>query len=123
MKTLVLALFSLLLVVGMVLTSSQASPPSVSPLTSVSPLSIGEAALAKAAVGGTVEAVDPAGLRITLLTDFGQKESLPITKVSVLVGVTEGERVWCEMNEDGKVTKIVKATPIPERTPAPEPKG
>jgi putative heme iron utilization protein len=119
MKTVVTTLLSLLLVVGMVITSSQASLTS----SQASPPRVWQAGLAKAAVGGTIEAVDPAGLRITLLTDFGQMESLPITKVSVLVGVTEGDRVWCEMNEDGKVTKIVKATPIPERVPAPEPRG
>jgi hypothetical protein len=122
MKTAVMTLLRSLLVVGvvgMVTTSSQAS------LTSgqASPPHVWKVGLAKAAVGGTIEAVDPAGLRITLLTDFGQMASLPITKVSVLVGVTEGDRVWCEMNEDGKVTKIVKATPIPERVPAPEPRG
>jgi hypothetical protein len=112
MKTVVMTLLSLLLIGGMVITPSQAGPPGLEGV-----------ALAKAAVGGTIEAVDPEGLKITLLTDFGKKESLPITKVSVLVGVTEGDRVWCEMNEDGKVTKIVKATPLPERTPAPEPRG
>lgn len=112
MKALVVALFSLLLVIGMAITPSQASPPSS-----------GEAAFAKSAIGGTIESVDPDGLKINILTDFGKKASLPITKVSVLVGVTEGDRVWCEMNEDGKVAKIVKATPLPEGSPAPEPKG
>jgi len=112
MKTLVLALFSLLFVVGLGITPSQISSPS-----------LGGAAFAKPAIGGTIESIDPAGLRVTIMTDSGQKESFPITKVSVLVGVIEGERVWCEMNEDGKVTKIVKATPVPEGSPATEPKG
>jgi Cu/Ag efflux protein CusF len=112
MKTLVIALFSVLLVVGVVIMPSHASP-----------LGLTELLFAKSSIGGTVESVDPAGLKITILTDVGQKESFPVTDASVLAGLTQGERVFCEMNEDGKVAKIVKATPIPNDFPAPEPKG
>jgi len=113
MKTLVIALLGMLLIVGMVITPSHAAP-----LSSVEPL-----VFAKSSTGGMIESVDPVELRVTILTDVGQKESLPVTKVAVLVGVTQGDRVNCELNDDGKVTKIVKTTPIPKDFPAPEPKG
>jgi len=113
MKTLVIALFGGLLVVGMVITPGLAAP-----LSLLEPL-----AFAKSSTGGMIESVDPAELKVTILTDVGQKESLPVTNVAVLVGVTPGDRVNCEMNEDGKVKKIIKTTPIPKGFPAPEPKG
>ena len=112
MKTLVVTLFSLLLVLGMAVTPSQAAP-----------LGSGEPLLAKDSLNGTIADVDRTGLQVTILTDLGQKESLPVTKVSVLVGLTQGDRVNCEMNDDGKITKIVKTAPIPKGSPAPEPKG
>jgi hypothetical protein len=113
MKTLVIALFGVLLMVGMVITPSHAAP-----LSLVEPL-----VFAKSSTGGMIESVDPAELKVTILTDVGQKESLPVTNVALLVGLTQGDRVNCEMNEDGKVTKIIKTTPIPKDFPAPEPKG
>ena len=112
MKTLVFVLLSMLLIVGVV-----SMPGYAAPLSSV------DLVFAKSSTGGMVESVNPAGLTVTILTDVGQKESLPITKVAVLVGVTQGDRVNCELNDDGKVTKIVKTTPIPKDFPAPEPKG
>ena len=113
MKTLVIALLGMLLIVGMVITPSHAAP-----LSSVEPL-----VFAKSSTGGMIESVDPVELRVTILTDVGQKESVPVTKVAVLVGVTQGDRVNCEFNDDGKVTKIVKTTPTPKDFPTPEPKG
>jgi len=112
MKILGIALFGLLLVGGMSITLSQAS------LSSLGGAAVEKSPVTKPAIGGTIESVDPASLRVTILTDFGQKESLPVTKMSVLVGVIEGDRVWAELNEDGKVKKIVKTTPAPERSPA-----
>jgi len=138
MKPLVIALCSMLLVIGMAVTPHQAGPLGSGNLAFAK--SIGgsielidlpglrvismEPVLAKyTSRTGTIENVDPAGLQVTILTDVGQKESLPVTKASVLVGVGQGDRVSCEMNADGKVTKIVKTAPIPEVSPAPEPRG
>jgi hypothetical protein len=101
MKTMVITLFSVLLVVGVVNMPSHAAK----------------------SLGGTIELVDPASLTITIMTDTGQTASLPVVNESLLAGLAHGDRVFCEMNEDGKVTKIVKATPIPNGFPAPEPKG
>jgi hypothetical protein len=137
MKTPAIALLSFLLVAGMVVAPSQASPlSSEEPALAKSRGSMielidlpdwsvtsGKPVRAKYSRSGTIEDVDPAGLKVTILTDLGLKESLPITKVAVLVGVGPGDYVNCEMNADGKVTKMVKITPMPKGSPAPEPQG
>ena len=110
MKTLVVTLFSLVLimgVMGMVVTSGQAVSPDRTELT-----------LAKF-VGGTIEEIDPAGLRVTIQTEMGKKESLRVGDAAVLMGLTKGDRVSAEMDDQGKVVKIVKLTP--DRKGAPEP--
>lgn len=111
MKTLVIGLLSMLVVMGMVITPSQAASPSQ-----------GEPVVVKF-IGGTIESVDPAGLRVTIMTDFGGKESLPVADASVLMGLAKGDRVSVEMDEQGTVKKIVKTTPDQKGKPAPEPKG
>ncbi len=111
MKALIITLSSLLLVVGMIITPSQAGPPS-----------LGEMMFALA-MGGTVEKVDPAGASIVIRNDLGQKEYLLVMDVSELAGVAPGDRVRCEVYADGRVTKIVKTSPPPKEAPAPEPKG
>mgnify|MGYP001558806567 CR=1 FL=1 len=107
MKTLVVMLCSLALVVGVVITAGQAASPDRTDPT-----------LAKF-VGGTIEEIDPAGLRVTIQTEFGKKESFPVGDAAVLMGLTKGDRVSAEMDEQGKVVKIVKLTP--DRKGAPEP--
>ena len=111
MKTLVFALLSMLLVMGVVIAPSQAASPS-----------LGELMFVKF-IGGTIESVDPAGLRITILTELGNKESFPVADASVLMGLTKGDRVSVEMDEQGTVKQIVKTTPDIKGKPAPEPKG
>jgi len=54
-----------------------------------------------------VESID--GMNVTLMTDSGQTQSYPISKESILAGVTKGDQVWFEVNEKGKVTKLAKA--------------
>jgi Cu/Ag efflux protein CusF len=110
MKTLVLALASMLFVTGLIITPGQAAEPSQ-----------GIPAFAKF-IGGTIESVDPSALKVTLLTDGGKKESLRVADASVLMGLTKGDRVSCEMDDQGMVRKIVKTTD-PKGSPAPDPKG
>jgi len=110
MKTLIFILASMLFVTGLIITPSQAAEPSQ-----------GIPAFAKF-IGGTIESVDPSALKVTLLTDGGKKESLPVADASILMGVTQGDRVSCEMDDQGTVRKIVKTTD-PKGAPAPEPKG
>lgn len=110
MKTLVVTLFSLVLIMGvtgMVVTSGQAVSPDRT-----------EPTLAKF-VGGTIEEIDHAALRVTIQTDMGQKESLPVADAEVITGLAKGDRVSVEMDEQGKVMKIVKLAP--DRKGAPEP--
>ena len=107
MKTLIVTLFSLALVMGLVITAGQAaSPGQVQPI------------LAKF-VGGMIEEIDPSGLRVTIQTEFGKKESFPVGDAAVLMGLTKGDRISAEMDEQGKVLKIVKLAP--DRKGAPEP--
>jgi Cu/Ag efflux protein CusF len=110
MKTLIFVLASMLLVTGLIITPSQAAEPSQ-----------GIPAFAKF-IGGTIESVDPSALKVTLLTDVGKTESFPVADASILMGVTKGDRVSCEMDDQGMVRKIVKTTD-PKGTPAPDPKG
>lgn len=107
MKTLVVILFSLALVMGLVITSSPAASPDRTDPT-----------LAKF-VGGTIEEIDPASLRVTIQTEMGKKESLPVTDAGVIKGLSKGDRVSVEMDEQGTVVKIVKLAP--DRKGAPEP--
>ena len=107
MKTLVVTLFSLVLVMGLVITSGQAaSPDQINPtLTKF--------------VGGTIEEIDPAGLQVTIQTEQGKKESFSVGDAALLMGLTKGDRVSAEMDEQGKVLKIVKLTPDRKGAPAP----
>jgi len=66
-----------------------------------------------------IEEIDPSGLRVTIQTEFGKKESFPVGDAAVLMGLTKGDRISAEMDEQGKVLKIVKLAP--DRKGAPEP--
>ncbi len=105
MKILVVTLFSLALVMGLVVTSSQAASPNQANPT-----------LAKF-VGGTIEEIDPAALRVTIQTEQGKKESFPVGDAALLMGLTKGDRVSAEMDEQGKVLKIVKLAPDTKGAP------
>jgi len=109
MKIFLAVSFTVLLCTGLAVASSPAGPSND-----------GELVLAASSVSGTIESVDPRNLTLILKTDAGETQSLAITKKSVLRGVTQGDRVSCEM-KDGKVTKIIKATPTPKDSPARQP--
>jgi len=109
MKTLIIALLSFLLAGGMVIVPSQAGP-----------LSPTDPVFAKF-IGGTIEEVDHSGLRVTMQTEQGKKESFPVADASVLMGLSKGDRVSIEMDEQGKVRMIVKTTP--DKKSAPEPRN
>ena len=110
----------LLLVMGMVVPAIQAETAPV-------PLAQEKTALIKF-MGGTIEEVDLAGLRITIQTEMGKKESFPVSSAAVMQGLTKGDLVNVELDEQGKALTIVKSDfaprPVPEAPkPAPEPKG
>ena len=110
MKTLIYVLASMLLMTGIIITPGQAAEPSQ-----------GIPGFAKF-IGGTIESLDPSTLKVTILTDMGKKESLPVADPSVLAGLNKGDRVSCEMDDQGMVRKIVKTTD-PKGSPAPDPRG
>jgi len=85
MKTLLTAIASGLFVVGLLIAPSQAA----------------ETGYAR------VESID--GMNVTLMNESGLSKSYPITQESMLAGVTQGDQVWFEVNENGKVTKMAKA--------------
>jgi phage baseplate assembly protein gpV len=110
----------LLLVMGMVVPAIQAETTPLPPAQE-------NTALIKF-MGGTIEEVDLAGLRITIQTEMGKKESFPVSSAAVMQGLTKGDQVNVELDEQGKVLKIVKndfaPKPAPEAPkPAPEPKS
>lgn len=71
-------------------------------------------------VGGTVEKIDLVGLRLTVQTDLGKSEALPVANAGVIKDLYKGDRVSVELDDQGRVIKIVKTTPDPD---APKTKG
>ncbi len=112
MKALIFVLASMLLVTGIIIAPTQAAEP----------MQQGTPALAKF-IGGTIESLDPSTLKVTIMTDAGKKEALQVADASVLMGLAKGDRVSCETDDQGMVKNIVKTTPDPKGSPAPEPKG
>jgi Cu/Ag efflux protein CusF len=110
MKTLVIAVLSMLLAVGLMIVPSQAGGP----------LSLTDSIFAKF-IGGTIEELDHASLRITIQTEQGKKESLTVADASLLQGLSKGDRVSVEMDEQGQARMIVKTMPHRNRKEAPEP--
>ena len=99
MKMPVVTLISVVVAWGLIVTSGHADSPNQA-----------DPALVKF-VGGTIEEMDPAGLRVTIQTERGKKETFPIADASMLMGLTRGDRVSAEMDDQGKVLKIVKLAP------------
>ena len=99
MKMLVVTLFGLVVVLGPLIAPGRAISLNPTDLTLVK------------FVGGTIEEMDPAGLRVTIQTERGKKETFPIADASMLMGLTKGDRVSAETDDQGKVLKIVKLAP------------
>jgi hypothetical protein len=71
-------------------------------------------------IGGTVERIDMIGLRLTVQTDLGHSEALPVASVDVIKNLNKGDRVSAELDDQGLVVNIVKTAPSPN---APRPRG
>lgn len=72
-------------------------------------------------IGSTIEEIDLAGMKITIKTDQGESLSLSVASAEVMKGLTKGDRVSLELDVQGRVMKIVKTAP--DLKIAPEPKG
>lgn len=70
-----------------------------------------EPAIVNQFVGGTVEAIDLIGLRLTVQTDLGKSEALPVANANMIKNLSKGDRVSAELDDQGRVISIVKTTP------------
>ena len=62
---------------------------------------------------GTIEGIDPAGLRVFIQTEMGMK-SLPVANAEVIQRLTLGDQVIVEWNKRGYVLTIVKNNFTPQ---------
>lgn len=69
---------------------------------------------------GTIEGIDPSGLRIIIQTEMGM-QSLPVANEEVIHGLAQGDQVTVKLDEQGYVLAIVKNNFAPK--PAPEPRS
>ncbi len=68
------------------------------------------------AFSGTIEGIDPAGLRVFIQTEMGMK-SLPVANAEVIQEFTLGDQVIVEWDKQGYILTIVKSDdPSPART-------
>jgi len=72
-------------------------------------------------LGGTIEDIDHAALKLTIQTEIGKKESYSVTTADVIQGLIKGDQVSIELDDHGKVLNVVKNNSLP--APAPEPRG
>lgn len=103
MKTLLVMMVSLLLVMGIAMPSSYGAP--------VAPDQF---------IGGTIEEINLAGLSVTILADLGKKESLPVVSADMIKGLAKDDYVSVELDEQGRVFRIVKTTPDVKNEPEPK---
>ena len=67
---------------------------------------------------GTIEGIDPAGLRIIIQTEMGM-QSLPVASEEVIYGLAQGDQVTVKLNEQGYVLAIVRNNSTPKPAPGP----
>jgi hypothetical protein len=68
------------------------------------------------AFSGTIEGIDPAGLRVFIQTEMGMK-SLPVANEEVIQAFTLGDQVIVEWDKEGYILTIVKSDdPSPAST-------
>jgi len=72
-------------------------------------------------LGGTIDEIDHAALKLTIQNEMGKKESFPVTSAEVMQGLMKGDSVSVEVDDQGKVLNIVKNNSLPKQ--APEPRG
>ena len=105
MKTVAMTMISVLILIG-----------------AVGLIGFSELLAATTVTGSTVESIDSTGLNITVQTpgDRG-KLSMPVVSPEVMKGVTVGDRVSLDLDEPGRVVKIIKLVPAPKEEEASEP--
>ena len=63
---------------------------------------------------GTVEEVNATTMKILVKTDIGKSVAVEVSKPELLKDLGLGDRITVQVNEQGKATKIMKNTVIPE---------
>lgn len=63
---------------------------------------------------GTVEEVNTTTMKILVKTDIGKSVAVEVSKPELLKDLGLGDRITVQVNEQGKATKIMKNTVIPE---------
>ena len=61
-------------------------------------------------LGGTIIEIDPASLRVTIQTAMTRKESFRVESADVLMRLSVGDHIRVEMDDQGRVKKIVKTS-------------
>lgn len=61
-----------------------------------------------ALLGGTVVSIDQETLTLTILFPSGESRALPVRDARILHGLTVGDHVTFEIDEDNKLVKITK---------------
>lgn len=64
-------------------------------------------------IAGTIEGIDVTGLRLTIKSDLGIAQSLPVASADVIKGLNSGDQVSVELDEQGRVMKVVRTVPEP----------
>jgi hypothetical protein len=107
MKTYIAAVLSVLVLVGLMIPCVQADP---APSTEQ---------VGARTFSGTIEGIDPVGHIVTIKSDErrGEMRLLAFTDAQMVSGLTKGDRVVIELDEQGMAKKIVKATPDPKDDP------
>ena len=71
-------------------------------------LAVAAPAAEAALLGGTVVSIDQETLTLTILFPSGESRALPVRDARVLHGLTVGDHVTFEIDEDNKLVKITK---------------
>jgi len=66
------------------------------------------------AFSGIVEEVNTTTMKILVKTDIGKSVTVDVSKPELLKDLGPGDRITVQVSEQGKATKIMKNTVIPE---------
>lgn len=73
------------------------------------PTNVAAATAAEAALmGGTIVAIDQESLILTILLPSGESRALPVREARLLHGLSVGDHVTFELNDEHTLTKIAK---------------
>ena len=110
MKTLIITIFSVLLLAGVVISPSHADLATTNQATATT-------------LNGTIDGVDPLQQLVIIRTEEqgqGLVRFLAVTDPALMKGLLKGDRVVVELDEHGMATKILKAAADLKDAPNPK---